>query len=496
MHSSTVLFRLRIVVAVVMFATACAICSKAYAGKPKEKIVRDVINVLDFGAKGDGETDDTDALQKAIFEGIRRGSGVYLPRGTYMVSKTLKIPLRSYSHKAAFRMTGEWAVIKAAAKMETVIFVDIGAFLTIKRLIINGNKKALHGFKGFKIAVRAALIEQVTVMNCVSHGFVLEKCVGSAFRSCSSNGNGGDGWMITDSNAAVFDTCMGCNNKGNGFTITSKDFSGGCILNSTWAEQNKGHGIVVENTTSPVTITGGWIEGNRRDGIRVSTVGVCVKNMHITGLGNGNSWAIHLLKGARGCTVQTNNMVSGGGDFDYARVKIDTGVTGNALEPNYRNGSLLKVLEGPPAFAHDTVFVKIGKNLVANGGFEKPGDWNRPYSKPVTNEQSDEKAYKGKFSRKIVTNGLGGAIQRTKLVKGKRYRLSGWIYVVTGRADLAAHNGNGLVYNICVTSKPKWTFKTMDFTAIKTSGYVALKGATSKTTSYYDEIELYEIVPK
>ncbi|KAJ7684648.1 exo-beta-1,3-glucanase [Mycena polygramma] len=57
-------------------------------------------NVVDFGAKGDGLTDDTDAINAAISFGNRCGGGacnsstvtpavVYFPRGTYLVSKAI-----------------------------------------------------------------------------------------------------------------------------------------------------------------------------------------------------------------------------------------------------------------------------------------------------------------------------------------------------------------------------------------------------------------------
>ena len=47
-------------------------------------------SVRDFGAKGDGKTDDTQALHHAI----QRGDGeLVFPRGDYLLSKTLAIPL-------------------------------------------------------------------------------------------------------------------------------------------------------------------------------------------------------------------------------------------------------------------------------------------------------------------------------------------------------------------------------------------------------------------
>jgi len=47
----------------------------------------DVINVRKFGARGDGETDDTDAFRKAI----AAGDMVFIPRGTFLLSGDLRL---------------------------------------------------------------------------------------------------------------------------------------------------------------------------------------------------------------------------------------------------------------------------------------------------------------------------------------------------------------------------------------------------------------------
>lgn len=50
-------------------------------------------NVRDFGARGDGQADDTQALQHAI----QRGDGeVFLPRGDYLLSRPVQIPLQMH----------------------------------------------------------------------------------------------------------------------------------------------------------------------------------------------------------------------------------------------------------------------------------------------------------------------------------------------------------------------------------------------------------------
>lgn len=58
------------------------------------KVPEKVFDVkLDFGAKGDGKTDDTAALQKAIDAARTNGNGAlaYLPKGVYAVSNTIRL---------------------------------------------------------------------------------------------------------------------------------------------------------------------------------------------------------------------------------------------------------------------------------------------------------------------------------------------------------------------------------------------------------------------
>ncbi|MFZ0398576.1 MAG: glycosyl hydrolase family 28-related protein, partial [Methyloceanibacter sp.] len=49
-----------------------------------------VVNVKDKGAKGDGRTDDTDAIQAAIDDVGGTGGTVLVPSGTYMVDAVEK----------------------------------------------------------------------------------------------------------------------------------------------------------------------------------------------------------------------------------------------------------------------------------------------------------------------------------------------------------------------------------------------------------------------
>ncbi|KAJ5490970.1 glucan endo-1-3-beta-glucosidase [Penicillium diatomitis] len=87
-------------------------------------------NVKDFGAKGDGSTDDTAAINEAISSGGRCGKGcdsstitpalVYFPPGTYVVSK----PIIQYYYTQIVGDAVNLPVIKAAASFAGMAVID------------------------------------------------------------------------------------------------------------------------------------------------------------------------------------------------------------------------------------------------------------------------------------------------------------------------------------------------------------------------------------
>ncbi len=67
----------------------------------------DVYSVRDFGAKGDGKSDDTAAFQKALDAAGKAGGGmVYAPRGNYFFAGHLNVP-------AAVTLKGVWESVPA-----------------------------------------------------------------------------------------------------------------------------------------------------------------------------------------------------------------------------------------------------------------------------------------------------------------------------------------------------------------------------------------------
>lgn len=87
-------------------------------------------NVKDFGAVGDGSTDDTDAINKAVSSGNRCGQNcdsstvtpalVYFPPGTYVVSA----PIIQYYYTQFVGDAVTVPTIKAAAGFKGMAVID------------------------------------------------------------------------------------------------------------------------------------------------------------------------------------------------------------------------------------------------------------------------------------------------------------------------------------------------------------------------------------
>ena len=68
------------------------------------------VSVKDFGAVGDGVTDDTDAIQAAIDSCLEESKTLFVPEGNYVVTSSLLINgTRGTGNQVTFRMVGEIA---------------------------------------------------------------------------------------------------------------------------------------------------------------------------------------------------------------------------------------------------------------------------------------------------------------------------------------------------------------------------------------------------
>ncbi|MCI0996061.1 putative Ig domain-containing protein [Pseudomonas corrugata] len=253
-----------------------------------------IFNVQNFGAKGDGITDDTAAIQAAIDAAAAAGGGqVYVPAGTYIVSAGEEpsdgcLMLKSNVHLYGDGM-GETTVKVADGSDTKITGVIRSAYgeethdFGISQLTIDGNRDHTTGkidgwFNGYIPGEEGydsnVTIDSVEIKDCSGYGFdPHEQTVNMVIKNSVSHGNGLDGFVADFLSDSTFENNVAYDNDRHGFNVVTSthDFT----LTNNVAYDNGGNGIVVqrgsENIPSPsnIIITGGEVYGNGAEGVLI-----------------------------------------------------------------------------------------------------------------------------------------------------------------------------------------------------------------------------------
>ncbi|WP_158235822.1 right-handed parallel beta-helix repeat-containing protein [Deinococcus sp. UR1] len=122
----------------------------------------DSVSVKDFGARGDGRTDDTAALRRAL---ATRGKNIHFPAGTYLVGSVVTVDGASRQ-----KLTGTGATIQASPSFvrqgdNAVLYIKNARDLVVDGLTVTGHRTdSTH--PGVDIdGVRVASSQSVTLQN-------------------------------------------------------------------------------------------------------------------------------------------------------------------------------------------------------------------------------------------------------------------------------------------------------------------------------------------
>ncbi|WP_373836121.1 BppU family phage baseplate upper protein [Jeotgalibaca arthritidis] len=178
------------------------------------KLTDIAINVRDFGAKGDGVTDDTIALQNAINKSVGLGK-VYLPKGIYMFS-SLDIPSNvtvegNSKYNTTLKIVEGGQGIRIIGTKENIV-----SYVKLKDVKIVGSS---NNVSGIKISCASHILLERVIARENDYGCIL------AFA-----------WLITVTNSEFR------NNRLDGF-IADKSFGTGSLTN----DQNA---VTIENNCS------------------------------------------------------------------------------------------------------------------------------------------------------------------------------------------------------------------------------------------------------
>ncbi|MGR3762956.1 glycosyl hydrolase family 28-related protein [Rossellomorea sp. NS-SX7] len=243
----------------------------------------EIINVKSYGAVGDGKTNDTAAIKKALYYGQDRS--VFFPEGTYLITDTLTV-------KQNTEVYGEKAVIKANGLGDTMVRL-YGENINVHDLTIDGHHTFLRG---------------MTVMNGTSNLTVTDVTLAhfsqpddsplSTSTPIAIRVEGGvqdvlfDHLTIKDVFAKNISSNVGWNHKvARGILIspalpTQPPSTNITIQHSTISEigpKDDGDGIVVQGFQDDVgvTIQHNTFEKNHKRAIKIQSPGVTIANNRI-----------------------------------------------------------------------------------------------------------------------------------------------------------------------------------------------------------------------
>jgi hypothetical protein len=223
------------------------------------------ISVKDFGATGDGTTDDTTAIQAAL----NVGGTVYFPKGTYLTGSLL-IPSNTEVVGA------KDSIILAATTLSTPLFRNAAypngnVNIKISSLTINGNESATN------------IEDTIELQKCTNTN--VDGCYIYNYPSIAISILGGDSTVEVTNNhidGGVGGGTDGVGTGGSGINFSGQTLMGNKIIGNT----------VINNTSSGIVIQGGS-----------QFVVVTNNNASYNGITNGNGiFAGH----AKTCVISNN----------------------------------------------------------------------------------------------------------------------------------------------------------------------------------------------
>ena len=266
--------------------------------------LQETVSVKDFGAVGDGVTDDTAAIQAAIAATASSKYGLIFEAGkNYLVSSTLSFSNSGNTVPRWVDFNGCSLTAHASSFIGSyVVYVEnpqgkVDTF-SMENVFIdcNGNSSINYGL--YVKGSQDARYSSIQVVDAASHGFLIQGETGfgiyyNVFDTCkagaSTKGNGGDGFRISGvsgrfANANTFLNCASQYNAAGGFRVGIS--SGNVFVGCSSEESVADAGFVFGDDVTSVSIIGGFTENNTYSATDTSfriLSGATVSNLRISG---------------------------------------------------------------------------------------------------------------------------------------------------------------------------------------------------------------------
>lgn len=252
-----------------------------------------VFNVHDFGARGDGITDDTKAIQSALDAAETGGGTVYMPAGEYRVKGDGDAGHGALLIRDNVTLTGDgmgMTVVKVvdgySDKLTGIIRTPSGQVnhdVTIRDLSIDGNRaKTSNEIDGFFAGVKPddpradtnITVERVEIRDCSRYGFDPHERINNLNISDGiSHDNGYDGVAYDMIIGGTLKNMVTYDNDRHGINVVTS--SRDVLLENNVSYDNGRNGFVTQRGsdhltwTGDVTIKGGAAYENGENGVAI-----------------------------------------------------------------------------------------------------------------------------------------------------------------------------------------------------------------------------------
>lgn len=268
-----------------------------------------VLNVKSFGAKGDGKTPDTEAIQKALDAAGEMDGTVWFPSGVYRCHD-LKVPpyVTLLSDPTwIFRCEKRGAVLELDSTEASCLLDITGSYgVRVRGIVLNGIRdaeKPIHGIylnnpEKWSPKEDTIVIDDTKVMNFSGHGVFFRRVWLFIVRHSQFMSNKGDGIRLLGWDGFVTDNQFS-GNGGNGFGCD--DCGATVMFTANRVEWNGGYGLFI-HAGDDWNVTGNSFDRNCEAGLyalKASAVAVTGNVFRRCGKD-----AAKLAEGERSCQVR------------------------------------------------------------------------------------------------------------------------------------------------------------------------------------------------
>lgn len=222
-----------------------------------EKVAVDelVFNVKDYGAVGDGSTDDTTSIQDAIDAAVDGGI-VFVPPGTYMVDPAVSLNLTT---GITLMGAGRQSILKIKPEsdvLDNLVKVENADRVILQDFTVNGNRanQDASDLVAVHYGVYVSTSDDCRIDNVYTHdttgvGIHVYNSIGTVVTNCESSGNRYHGFECEQATSCIFSNNRGHHNTRHGIFISPGEVGGtgavGNVIDSNSFDENGSYGIAL-----------------------------------------------------------------------------------------------------------------------------------------------------------------------------------------------------------------------------------------------------------